>query len=118
MRPGRNLRKVAKGGVLFSVGSFGSTLLHFVTGIIVIRMITRSDYGLIALGTTVVTMLSLLSMLGFKTAVPRFLAKYRAQGEKGPVRRSGRDGIGLRSGSKCHVRGAVVRPGSVRRARL
>jgi len=85
MKSGRNLRKVTKGGVLVSAGSFGSTLLHFIIGIIVIRMMTRSEYGLISFGTTVIAMLSLLSMLGFKTAVPRFLAKYRAQGEKGPV---------------------------------
>jgi O-antigen/teichoic acid export membrane protein len=81
VRQGRNLRKVAKGGALFTGGMIGATILQFVTGVIVIRLVERSEYGLIALGTTTVTILAVLSMLGFKTAVPRFLARYRAQGD-------------------------------------
>jgi O-antigen/teichoic acid export membrane protein len=81
MRQGRSLRKVAKGGALFTGGSLGATALHFVTGITIIRLVERSEYGLIALGTTTVAILSVLSMLGFKTAVPRFLAQHRATGD-------------------------------------
>jgi O-antigen/teichoic acid export membrane protein len=82
LKQGGDFRKVAKGGALFTGGSLGATVLHFLTGIIVIRLVERSEYGLIALGTTTIAILTLLSMLGFKTAVPRFLARYRAQGNR------------------------------------
>jgi O-antigen/teichoic acid export membrane protein len=82
MKKGGNFRKVAKGGALFTGGSLGATALQFLIGIIVIRLVERSEYGLIALGTTTVAILAVLSMLGFKTAVPRFLAKSRAQGDR------------------------------------
>lgn len=82
MKQGGNFRKVAKGGALFTGGSLGATVLQFLTGIIVIRLVERSEYGLISLGTTTVAILAVLSMLGFKVAVPRFLAKYRAQGDR------------------------------------
>ena len=81
MSRSRSLRTVAKGGAVFSLGSLAGTFLTFVSAILVIRMIDRSDYGLISLGMTFITILSVLSMLGFRSAVPRFLAKYRAQGE-------------------------------------
>ena len=77
---GGDFRKVLKGGALFTGGTLAATALQFVAGIIVIRIVERNEYGLISLGTTGVTILTILSLLGFKTAVPRFLAKYRAQG--------------------------------------
>ena len=80
MSQSASFRKVAKGGALFSAGTLSATFLHFLTGIIVIRILDRSDYGLISLAMTGVVMLSLLSTLGLKTAIPRFLAKYRAKG--------------------------------------
>jgi O-antigen/teichoic acid export membrane protein len=81
MSQSASFRKVAKGGALFTAGSFSATLLHFLTGIVVIRILDRSDYGLISLAMTGVVMLSMLSTLGLKTAIPRFLAKYRARGD-------------------------------------
>ena len=85
MSKAASFRKVAKGGALFTAGSFSATFLHFLTGIIVIRILERSDYGLISLAMTAVVMLSMLSTLGLKTAIPRFLAKYRAEGDSALV---------------------------------
>ncbi|TCK18165.1 O-antigen/teichoic acid export membrane protein [Thiogranum longum] len=82
MKTDGNFRKIAKGGAVFTGGSIGATAIQFVTGLIVIRLLERSDYGLISLGTTAVTILTVISMLGFRTAVPRFLARHRAQGNK------------------------------------
>ena len=77
-----SFRKVAKGGALWSLGSFSGTFLQFLSGIVVIRMLERSQFGLVSLGMTVVFMVSLLSLLGFKHAVPRFMGRYRAQGDQ------------------------------------
>ena len=78
-----SFRKVAKGGAVFTVGLFSAKLLQFVTGVVVIRIVEPSEYGLISLGMTTVFMLSFLCMLGLRVATPRFLAKYRAQGDQG-----------------------------------
>ena len=98
MSQSASFRKVAKGGALFSAGTFSATFLHFLTGIIVIRILDRSDYGLISLAMTGVVMLSVLSTLGLKTAIPRFLAKYRAKGDTALVSEVAGTGLVTASG--------------------
>ena len=85
MTQSTSFRKVVKGGALFAVGLLSAKFLQFVTGIVVIRIVEPSEYGLISLGITAVYILSLLSMLGLTAAIPRFLAKYRAVGNQGLV---------------------------------
>jgi O-antigen/teichoic acid export membrane protein len=82
MTDGGSFRKVVKGSALFTGGVLGARVLQFATAIIVIRLLEVSEYGLLTLGTTTVAMLTVVSMLGLKTAVPRFMAKYRGQRDR------------------------------------
>ena len=46
--------KIAKGGLAFSFGRISFTLLKFLIGVIVIRAVARTDFGLITLANVIV----------------------------------------------------------------
>ncbi len=77
--PGNKAFKaVAKGGGIGFIGMASSALLQFIAGILVIRLLSKDEFGLISLGYVIVTILSMVSSLGLVNGVPRFLAKCRA----------------------------------------
>lgn len=85
MSGGDSLKRVARGGALVSVGTLSATILQFVIGIVVIRLIVRDEFGLISLAYIMVGILVTLASLGFGSGVPRFLARYREQGKNSLV---------------------------------
>ncbi|QBQ54389.1 flippase [Nitrosococcus wardiae] len=76
MNAENSFKRVVRGGVLFSTGTFLAKLLHFATGIIIIRFLSPGEYGLISLGFTSVAFLVLFSVLGLGTGIPQFIARH------------------------------------------
>lgn len=79
MKAGHYLKKIAKGGAIFSMGTFSATFIQFISGIIVIRLLERAEYGLLSFGSIFISMLTLLSTFGFNTGVPRLMAQFNKQ---------------------------------------
>lgn len=79
------LKDIAKGsGIIFS-GEFLSLFLQFVCGIIVIRCISKSEYGLLSLSITIVNIVVTLSSFGLNDGAPRMLSKYHAVEDYGRI---------------------------------
>jgi len=68
-------QKIAKGGLLFIIGSFSALLIQFIFGIVMIRFLSTEDFGLISLSLTIIQVLAMISVLGMDTAVPRYIGK-------------------------------------------
>lgn len=78
MSDNKTFKAVAKGGGIGFVGMAASALLQFVVGVLIVRLLSKAEFGLISLGNVIVTILAMISSLGLVNGVPRFLAKYRA----------------------------------------
>jgi O-antigen/teichoic acid export membrane protein len=70
------LLKVAKGGALIFLGMILARILGFLRQLIVIRMLSPADYGLFALGLTIVNVLVSVGSLGLYLGAQRFIANY------------------------------------------
>lgn len=82
MANSRELKKVARGGAIFLFGRLGGTFLQFVGVVIVIRLVEKSEYGLLALGWLLVTITAQIGNFGLSNGLPRFLSKYHAKADK------------------------------------
>ena len=70
MSGGHSLKSVARGGALVSAGTLSATILQFIIGIVVIRLIVRDEFGLISLAYIMVNVLVTLASLGFGSGAP------------------------------------------------
>ncbi|AMM41428.1 polysaccharide biosynthesis protein [Candidatus Desulfofervidus auxilii] len=69
-----SFKKVVKGtGVVF-IGTILGTLLGFIFRVIVVRYITKAEYGLLSLSLAMINILVVVSCLGFINGVPRFIS--------------------------------------------
>ncbi|RLB01791.1 MAG: hypothetical protein DRG59_13560, partial [Deltaproteobacteria bacterium] len=69
----KQFSKITKGGFFFSGGYFLALFLQFFVGIIVVRYLKRSEYGLLALANIIVGIMVTLCTLGFSDGIPRFM---------------------------------------------
>ncbi|RLB02533.1 MAG: hypothetical protein DRG83_08420 [Deltaproteobacteria bacterium] len=69
----KQFSKITKGGFFFSGGYFLAIFLQFFVGIIVVRYLKRSEYGLLALANIIVGIIVTLCTLGFSDGIPRFM---------------------------------------------
>ena len=69
-----SFKKVVKGtGVVF-IGTILGTLLGFIFRVIVVRYITKAEYGILSLSLAMINILVVVSCLGFINGVPRFIS--------------------------------------------
>ncbi|HXI09339.1 MAG TPA: lipopolysaccharide biosynthesis protein [Thermodesulfobacteriota bacterium] len=61
--------KVLKSFLWLSTGTFAGQLVSWVSTILVIRLLAPSDYGLMAMGSSFIALLSMLSELGISAAI-------------------------------------------------
>ena len=80
-----SFKRIVHAGAMVSFGTLSSVLLNFVAGIIVIRLVTRSEFGLISLGNTLMNVVVVIAVLGFKVGLPRLISKYRAHENKAVI---------------------------------
>lgn len=74
---GLQLKKVLRGGAMFSAGDLGARFLQFIIGVAVIRFLLPKQYGLLTLALTITSVAAVFSTLGFSTGLPRFVAIYQ-----------------------------------------
>ncbi|MCG2796685.1 MAG: flippase [Actinomycetia bacterium] len=83
----QSFQTVAKGTLLVLVGFGVSHLFTFARRLVIIRSISQADYGLYALGLSIVMFAMALCGLGLPEGTPRFIAFYR--GKDDPERTKG-----------------------------
>jgi O-antigen/teichoic acid export membrane protein len=73
---GQGLGTIAKGGVLIIIGSFISILANFVYQFFLARLLGPSDLGILNLGISVITLVSLVMIFGLDRALVRYVTYY------------------------------------------
>lgn len=95
---GRALKQVAKGGALFSVGAVAANVIQLIVGILVVRLVSRTDYGLISFSFVAANVLVSVLALGFPSGLAQILARQ--------VDRS-RDSVGRTIGTALALAGGL-----------
>ena len=80
-----SLKKVVKGTGIVFVGTVLGTFLGFVFRVIVVRYISKAEYGLLSLSLAMINILTVVSCLGFINGVPRFISYALGKKEYGKV---------------------------------
>lgn len=81
-------RNELRSGVLLSYLNLGiGSIIPFVYTPIMLRLLGQAEYGLFSLASSAVSYLSLLSF-GFGSTIIRYIAKYRAEGDKAAEERA------------------------------
>jgi O-antigen/teichoic acid export membrane protein len=75
----KHLMNIAKGSSTLFFGQIIGLLIQFAGGVIAIRYLTKTDFGLLSLVLTIVNILVVISSLGFNEGIPRILANYLAE---------------------------------------
>ncbi len=79
--PAKNLLVVARGAGISFFGGFVGQGVSFLSALVIARILGVHDYGLYALGVTVVTTVAALFGLGLATSCQRFVAVYRGESD-------------------------------------
>ena len=82
----QSLKKIVKGGGLILAGTFLGLAIQFLNKILIVRSISRADYGLLSLGLVLFSIAGAVSQGGFQLSVPRFLGYHRGKGDKERIR--------------------------------
>lgn len=66
--------KIAKSSLFVFLGMLVTSFLQFAVGIVVIRSVSKSEYGLISLAIIIINVLILIGTMGFNNGLPRLMA--------------------------------------------
>ena len=105
--PSSDQSRVAAGSGLGLLGALVRQSLTALTYLLLARLLTHPDFGLIQLGVAFVVLLSELGKAGLDVAVGRFVALYLASGEMGKVKGAIYGGLGWVSLFSVVLAGAV-----------
>ena len=83
----------ARGGFTLFIGNTVSLLVSAAGAILVARLLSPSEYGLYGVSLVLPGLLLLFSDWGVNSALTRFIARYRSEGEQGKIRGLERAGI-------------------------
>ncbi|GAB6862940.1 flippase [Haloplanus litoreus] len=75
-------RDLLKGGSVVFVGRIAELGISFLGLAVIARLIGPTDFGAVAIGSTLLSMLSTLSILGLDTGVGRFLPRYESPADR------------------------------------
>jgi O-antigen/teichoic acid export membrane protein len=75
------LQKILQGAGLIFLGQICGFILQFVCGIIVIRYLSQSDYGIFTLCLTIISIAVVISSIGMENGLPRMMAQYVAEND-------------------------------------
>jgi len=90
------LKKAAKGTAIIFSGSIVNLLLAFIIKILIVRNTTQSEFGVYSLSITVVGIITLVSALGLKSGVARYISYFKGRGDEENAKRV--SGISLKIG--------------------
>lgn len=82
----QSLSSVAKGGAFVLIGLVSFKLFNFLKQLAIIRLLSPADYGLYALGITVVSVYMVFGGLGLYSGAQRYIAFFHAKGDDARVR--------------------------------
>ena len=74
-----------RGSFVLLVGNFVSMFVMAAGSILVARMLSPSEYGLYSVSLVLPGLFLLFSDWGVNSALTRFLARYRSEGEQGKI---------------------------------
>ena len=75
------LKGIARGSGFVLASTAAGMLLQFVSGILVIRAVSKDEYGLYSLAIVIIGMLSSVSLLGFTNGVSQLISKCFAEND-------------------------------------
>ena len=81
-----SLFKVAKGTTVVFLGTFIGMLLYFIGKVIIIRYLTQSEYGIFSLALVLLNVFVTVSAMGLQEGSTRYIAHFRAIGDKSKVK--------------------------------
>jgi O-antigen/teichoic acid export membrane protein len=76
------LKKIISSSFLIFFGNIASMVATFGIGILLIRTVDQKDFGIIALANTIITIVVIISTMGFGNGIPRLLAKYQEHNDQ------------------------------------
>jgi len=76
-----DIKRMVSGSSVGLIGSVLGAMLQLLFGVVVVRLVSVSEYGLFSLAVVIVTTLSIISMLGFGNSAPQLISKYQAKQE-------------------------------------
>jgi len=74
-----SLKKVAKGTGIILVGTCIGIILGLVTRVIIVRYISKAEYGFFSLSLVIVNMLTTIALIGFREGIPRYISYFRGK---------------------------------------
>jgi O-antigen/teichoic acid export membrane protein len=78
-------RRQIRGSSLLLAGRMLSLAVNFATQVLIVRYLSKSDFGVFAYGLSIVSLGESLAVLGLDKAIPRFLPIYEEQGAYGKL---------------------------------
>ena len=75
----KDLGQVARGGAYYSIGTIASMLIQFAAGVLLVRVLTVGEYGDFSLANSTVTLLAMISLIGFQNGLSRFVVRSSSQ---------------------------------------
>jgi O-antigen/teichoic acid export membrane protein len=82
-RPAKRIERQIRGSMLLLLGRVLSLVVNFVTQVLIVRYLTKDDFGAFAFGLSVVTVVQAFSLFGFDRAISRFVPIYEERREYG-----------------------------------
>lgn len=76
-----SLKKIAKGTAIVLLGTILGNIFAFGNKIIIVRYITKSDYGLLSLGLAIFEIILVLVCMGFSEGVTRYISYFQGRKE-------------------------------------
>ena len=80
-RPGNVPRNHVRGSSLLLSGRFLAMALNLLTQILIVRYLSKTDYGMFAYAITLVTIATTVNCLGMERAVERFVPIYEEKND-------------------------------------
>lgn len=82
-RPAERIGRQIRGSMLLLLGRFLSLAVNFLTQVLIVRHLTKDDFGAFAYGLSVVAVVQAFSLAGFDRAITRFVPIYEERREYG-----------------------------------
>ncbi len=74
-----SLKKVAKGSGIILLGTCIGIIMGLLTRVIIVRYISKADYGLFSLSLVIVNILTTVALIGFREGIPRYISYFRGK---------------------------------------
>src|SRR5437762_3048681 len=78
-------RQQIRGSSLLLTGRLLSLAVNFATQVLIVRYLSKTDFGAFAYGLSIVSLGESVALLGLDKAIPRFLPIYQEQGAFGKM---------------------------------